>query len=339
MNINMLIVGSDTAYAIETHYLLHFKKHSLINKVNLFPARSLFFEHQKKLKNKIAFKLGHKSIYDSINTQLLSECNRQPYHVALVFKGMEIFPETIKELKLKGIKLINYNPDSPFDFSGEGSGNKNITNSIHLYDLHFTYNFEILDRLKALGTQAILLPFGYDGSISFWETVTEKNKLCFIGYADEERTAIINHIASQGIQIDVYGPKWKTKHLSKNITVHDAVYGHAFHQVLRQYRIQLNLLRPHNGQAHNMRSFEIPGAGGIQLCKRTLDHQKYFKENENIFMFGSIKESVEKAKYLLLLSNQDANKIRQSAFNHCVNQHYSYFYRANDCIEKIRQIL
>jgi hypothetical protein len=43
-----------------------------------------------------------------------------------IFKGMEIYPETLEYAKKKGILLANYNPDHPFIFATAGSGNANV---------------------------------------------------------------------------------------------------------------------------------------------------------------------------------------------------------------------
>jgi hypothetical protein len=75
---------------------------------------------------------------------------------------MEIFPESLQWAKQKGIKLVSFNPDNPFIFTGKGSGNSNVTQSIPLYDLHFTYNHEIEQQLREKYRSKIAyLPFGF----------------------------------------------------------------------------------------------------------------------------------------------------------------------------------
>jgi len=45
--------------------------------------------------------------------------------------------------------------------------------------------------------------------------------------------------------------------------------------VIGEARWNINLLRPQNAASHNMRSFEIPGAGGNQVAPDTADHRRY----------------------------------------------------------------
>ena len=116
----------------------------------------------------------------------------------LVFKGMEIFPETLLHFKNKNIKLVNYNPDNPFIFTGKGSGNSNITSSIKLFDLYITYDNDIQMRLFEIGVNSAILPFGYELPIEDFEQsqkVSEIKKICFIGNPDPDRANFIRNLS------------------------------------------------------------------------------------------------------------------------------------------------
>ena len=53
----------------------------------------------------------------------------------------------------------------------------------------------------------------------------------------------------------------------------------------QEYRVQLNLFRQYNEGSHNMRTFEIPAVGGIQLTEYSTEQADFFKEGEEIFSF------------------------------------------------------
>ena len=44
----------------------------------------------------------------------------------------------------------------------KGSGNKNVTRSINLYDLHLSYSKEVLKQFSDIGVKCGILPFGYE---------------------------------------------------------------------------------------------------------------------------------------------------------------------------------
>jgi len=141
----VLVSGAGKAPAIERYYIKHLNELGV--ETELFAAQDIFFQqYGKSLVNKILFKAGLSTIYREINDLFREKVKQASPDIIWVFKGMEIFPETLRWAKKEGIKLVNYNADNPFIFSGKGSGNKNVTGSIGLYDLHMTYDKATLER-------------------------------------------------------------------------------------------------------------------------------------------------------------------------------------------------
>ncbi|MBV4357848.1 CgeB family protein [Pinibacter aurantiacus] len=339
---NLLLVGSDKIFAIENIYVKYLKeKHD----VTLFPAQSIFYDYyyRKGIVHKLLFKAGLSSIYRNIDKLLIEKIEAVKPQAVWVFKGMEISPKTLQWIKSRGIRLVNYNPDNPFIFSGRGSGNSNITNSIGLYDLHFTYNHEIKERLqKDYNALVEDLPFGFeinDSVFSEAQNQEEINKACFLGNPDKERAALVNGIAESGLPLDVFGNDWKSFVKSENITVHEPVYKDDLWKTLRRYRVQLNMMRVHNENSHNMRTFEIPAIGGIQLAPDTVEHRFFFNEGKDIFLYKSIDDCIQKVKALIALPASEAEQIRVNARRTSIENKYSYRDRALHAAEKIKRIL
>jgi spore maturation protein CgeB len=93
---------------------------------------------------------------------------------------------------------------------------------------------------------------------------------------------------------------------------------------LRKYRVQLNLMRPHNPTTHNMRSFEAAGVGAIQLAPETQDHKMYFQENEEIFLYKDLDSCRKQINKLMELSDKDAVNKRSNARERSIKAGYSY---------------
>jgi spore maturation protein CgeB len=215
---------------------------------------------------------------------------------------MEVLPSTLKIWRNKKIKIINYNPDNPFIFSGRGSGNNNLTNSISLFDLYVSYDKDIVQQLKLKNVNSILIPFGFDiEDFDFEQIIDEPEilRVCFVGNPDSERVNFIKKLNSYNIPIDLYGNGWGKYIQSSTINIFPSVYGIEFSKTLRKYAVQLNLMRIHNVDSHNMRSFDIPGVGGIMLAPKTTDHALYFKDNIEVVLFENIDDCVRKINYLL----------------------------------------
>ncbi len=336
----IIIVGSDKAWAIERFFYTHFIELGI--QTEFFLAQSLFYDYyQKNLFNKIIFKLGLSFIHNKINKDFRKKVNLEKPDLVFIFKGMEITPDTLKWLSFSGIKKVNYNPDNPFVFTGSGSGNKNVTNSIGLYDLHFTYNTSVKKKLEEDYTVPVeILPFGFElDNALYAECTMEKEiiKVCFLGNPDKDRAEFIEHLAGQEIKIDIYGNDWKKFVTHKNITIYNPIYGDEFWKVLRKYRVQLNLLRIHNPDSHNMRSFEVPGVGGIMVAPDTLEHRNFFIDGKEIFLFSDIQSCTEKIKYLLNLNRYEADSIRNNARNKSLSAGYTYKDRAKQALQTIKQ--
>ena len=336
----ILIVGADYQWAIENHFVKHFS--GLGSTVELFPAQRFFYEYYyKNIVTKLICRLGLSKIYDLINEKLVQRVAEFNPAVIFVFKGMEVLPSTLVALKNMGIKMVNYNPDNPFIFSGYGSGNKNVSESLQLYDLHLTYNLEILEKLKSMQLNAEFFPFAFEVGDDEAPGLLERDEVlkpCFLGNPDKNRVDFLNQLAERGVKLDVYGNDWSKNNINPNITAYPPVYGEEMISVLRKYRLQLNLMRIHNLNSHNMRSLEIPGHGGIQLAPRTDEHEMLFEEGKEIFLYNDADDCVNQIDKLLSMSFAEALEIREKAQLTAQSQH-TYKQRSATAIDMFDKIL
>ncbi|MBX2924885.1 MAG: glycosyltransferase [Chitinophagaceae bacterium] len=338
----ILIVGSDKIFSIENFYFRYLRLAGV--DVQRFDAQSIFYDYYYggSIFRKIYFKMRLSPIFKRINQKFETMIAAYQPNIIWVFKGMEIFPESLIFAKKMGIKLVNYNPDNPFVFSGTGSGNKNITDAISLYDLHFTYNFNIEEQLvKKYNIKTAILPFGFDvdeGLFAKCAAQPEIIRACFLGNPDAQRASFLEEVASHDIYIDVYGNNWAQFVTNKNIRVFKPVYGENLWMTLRKYRVQINIMRIHNEDSHNMRSFEIPGIGGIQLAPFTKEHCIFFEPGKDIFLYKSARECADLIMHVLSLDKSEADKIRSKAREMSIIKKYSYRDRANQALSVIRSL-
>jgi spore maturation protein CgeB len=330
----ILILGSNHPAALELIYSSEFDKLGIRNKI--LGIQNYFLNYYTgSLLNKILFRLGFSSIECKIQEHIKLEIYKFNPKFVLVFKGMEIQPKTLIWIKSKGIQVVNYNPDNPFIFSGRGSGNRNVTNSITLFDHYITYDKSINKELEKRSVKSAIIPFGFDSCSFIYKDLTEIEevlKLCFLGNADKFRIDFLEKLAQRGVKIDLYGENWSTVKLHENICTYGPRYGLEFWSTLQKYAIQLNLLRPHNLDSHNMRCFDVPGAGGIMLAPRTPDHQTYFTEFSEVFLFSDLNEALQQIEFIFHLSFSERNKIRQAA-RLTAMQHHTYTQRTMQLVQ------
>ena len=332
----LVIIGSDHPAALEMIFQKELQQKGY--KVSIFPAQTFFLGfYNQSIWNKIIFRLGWSRIITSIQIMIKQFIDCENPSFVIIFKGMEVKPSTLIWMKKRGILICNYNPDHPFIFSGKGSGNKYITHSVSLFDYYVSYADDVVSRILAGGVKSFKLPFGFDASGFLLEELDSKDeimKCCFLGNADEFRVEFLNRLSNLGLEIDVFGENWHEFNTAKGIKIGPAIYGREFWKILQMYSVQLNLLRPHNCNSHNMRSFDIPGAGGIMLAPSTDDHKSFFQEGIEIFLFDSFETAFEKANFILNLSYDERQLIRRAARARAVKFH-KYKDRVNELIKQI----
>jgi spore maturation protein CgeB len=87
-----------------------------------------------------------------------------------------------------------------------------------------------------------------------------------------------------------------------------------------------------------MRTFEVPGIGGIQLAPDTREHRLFFEANKEIFLYKTVEECVSRIDYLLSLTTEQANEFRDFAREACLNKKHSYKDRALQVLEVLEKL-
>jgi spore maturation protein CgeB len=327
-NKSILIIGNKKWPSLESIYLKYLRlKFSEVNIFNIddYCSFNLFFRIRRKFKDQ--------SVFKNLNDELLKYAVKHKPDIIWVFKGVEIYLSTLAKLKELNIKLANFNADNPFHRVFSSNGGKSIEKAIPYYDLHFTYSKKIFESLsKEYNMNTILLPFGHELSESEFELACQEKeiiKACFIGNPDKWRKKQIKYLVNKGIKIDVYGHGWNNwLEPNENISIFGALYELEFWKVLRKYRVQINLFRPYNEGSHNMRTFEIPAVGGIQLAPNNSENKLYFDENQEIFLYNDLDDLFKKYELLIKLDSITTESYRKKAIQRSIADNYSYKSRA-----------
>ncbi len=335
----ILVVGNFNTDSLESFYVQGFRKCGVT--VHTYEIVNPLYEAlNRQLINKFIFKVKPDLFYRDINHSLLRFLYKKHFDVILVGKGMELFPDTVAQLKSYCKILCNYNADHPFSFYLPGSGNRNVEKSIPFYDVHFSYSRSIVEQLKSkFKKQAYCIPFGFDATRSVTKQPPSgefSGKFLFIAAYDRHRARYLNRL-----QVDnfcIYGnTKWASR-TQLQPSVRKAYRGRPLYKdeyitAIASAAGILNLLRQQNilEQSHNMRTFEVPGYGGLLLSQRTTEQTDYFEEDKEAVFFDTPDELEDKINFL------DKNKylvekIKQAAYIRSVKDNYSYDERSRQLL-------
>jgi hypothetical protein len=339
----ILLVGSNFNYAIERYYVRYLKQFGA--DINHFPAADIVFNyHSKNLFNKILFKTKINTGYKPVNQQLMKIAYDYEPDVIWIFKGMEIYPDTLDKLR-KDFWLSNYNPDHPFLITSSGSGNNNVTQSVGLYHLHFCYHTGLKQQIEQnFRLPTVFLPFAYEKTDMVYteqNTIKEIGRICFQGNPDKYRAGKIDLLTKAGMEVDVFGIGWQNTNLrtNKRVRLFNIVPRPEFWKLNQEYRVQLNLFRAYNNGSHNMRTFEIPVVGGIQLSPFSDEQSLFFDANKEIFFFMDDDEMIEKAKKILGMKEDESESIRMAARKRSLESPYSFEDRSLTVFETFKKYI
>lgn len=337
----IVILGSKKKSSLENIYLKYLSEIDNIDLIIYDSADQFENLISKNIFLRLLNFFEFSPIYWNINKRIKKYIQFKNPEIVLIFKGMEVTPSTLIWMKNQKIKIANYNPDNPFIFSGRGSGNRNIRKSVGLYDIHFTYDESVRNKIKSeYNLPCFLLEFGFDAMVITDDDLRKEqeiNAICFLGNPDKYRAKQILNLAKLGLTLHVYSDNWKKYINHPNIIRHTNIYGSQFYLTLRKYRVQLNIMREHNKQGHNMRTFEIPGSGGVMLAPRTFDHERFFIENKDVFFYDNLDDLVVKAKRILKMSKLDVDILRTEARRKTLTN-YTYAIRAKQLIAFLRKL-
>lgn len=208
-----------------------------------------------------------------------------------------------------------------------------------LYDLECVYSRNSVEPVKRLGARrAIWLPLAADPSMHDAPRCTEAETaeygadVTFIGGWRPEREAILSALA--GFDLKIWGPDWGRR-CKNNPAILKAWQGRAlrereFAKASASSKINLNIIDPTNYPAANMRFFEVPCAGGLQLCSPCPEMEPEFKHGETIFYYQDERELPGRIRDLL--DDAELRERAARAARRKIMEKHTYLHRAKQVL-------
>ncbi len=228
---------------------------------------------------------------------------------------------------LPELKVILFWPDTLANLTAR------ITHLAPLIDLVATYSRTSILQFKLLGFRdCIWMPFA--GDMEFLGDTAENLfkdvyafDCSFVGGWRPERELVIQKIVSAlpDISLKIVGPFWSKRVNNKKLVKYiddTPKFGKEFGDFIRSSRINLNIIDDTNFPAANMRFFEIPAAGGLQLSSSCPEMKDLFLEGEHIFYYESPDQVVEKVQNILA-HPKEADLVRKKSHAY-VKEYHNY---------------
>lgn len=278
----------------------------------------LNYNFKYELINKILRKTLRFSNRIRINRGLLNEINKFSPTVLLISKGIDIYPQTLLKIKEKNILIANWNPD---DFFNSKNSNKNIINSLKIYDIVFSSRKHLFDEYRLNGIKnPTYLEWYFLPEYHMRSKVDVKiiNKITFVGTYSKRRDQIINEIDSNNL-IEIWGSGWnKSKVVSKsNVIYHRQILDqNKFSEVMQTSLINLNILTIENRDLTNLKIFEIVASGGILLTEKNKSSMEIL--GGNCFYFEGIQDINNMISVIKSLSKKELLEHKEKTYSRII---------------------
>jgi spore maturation protein CgeB len=230
--------------------------------------------------------------------------HRGPVALVLVVKGPFFDERTIEYYRSRlSAPVVCWNPDDPLDFalSNHGAG---LPAAIGAYDAYVTWSEDVADHLRSQCANVMVIPFAWDPEVHRPTPGRglAVGRIVFVGTGTDLRVRLLQQIAH--LRPLVFGNGWPAV---QGVEVRPPVLAAELSAIVGEAKWNLNVLRPQNVRSHNMRTFEIPGAGGNQVAPHTMDHARFLGEDTRTVLFRSQGELIS-----ILQRDPDHLPLRQS---------------------------
>jgi spore maturation protein CgeB len=342
----IFIVGNDAPGALERYCATAF--HEMGHEIKFHDVYSEIIVRSRFLYTPVLCDLEQAILRYGFNKRLQVKIKEWAPDLVFVFKGIDLTPETLQGIRklVQSPLLLNWNPDSPFDF-GTSNTSANLIKSIPLYDVYFTWNTDLILPLREAGARQVeYLPFGYDPknhhpvSLNKAEQSLLASQVSFVGNYTQERAELLEILVQRGIEVGIWGISWNEHLRYRNLLrahLRGPVYEKDMSKIYSASVIAMNFLRGQNHQAHNMRTFEVPAIGAFMLSTRSRTQIEWLPEDVGASYFTTPQEMVDRVCYYLSHSNERIS-IAEEGHRRIWNKEHTYFHRMQQLLTIVNQL-
>jgi spore maturation protein CgeB len=274
------------------------------------------------------------TIWRSYQERILESLSNERPEVALVLKGEAVSLQVVREIARATTHRCGlWYPDDPRFF---GTFARFVAPA---YDLVMTSSARGVGLYKGLGVRSVRrIAFGFDQA-QHTPTLADGShdhssiQVAFVGTASRRRLKLVKYLQSEGIKVHAFGPYW-CQALGGPMA-HPGAYGPEYARICSKARVVLNV-HLFEGWGPNMRTFEIPACGGVQVCDWVEGLDDFFTDGVEIGVYRTHRELLTIIKKLL--SDDDARRdMAASGLARAVRCH-SYDLRAREIMDALTAI-
>ncbi|HAJ35403.1 MAG TPA: hypothetical protein DCL15_06885 [Chloroflexi bacterium] len=245
---------------------------------------------------------------------------------------------------LPNVRLVYVWPDTLVNL-GEAS-----ISALPLFDLIATYSQSTVQQFEYLGARHVAwVPLAGDPHMHGVSSITDAERhtfgaeIAFVGQWRPERQAAMEVVLQAFPERDVkiWGLDWGRR-ARDHAAIQKAwqgrpLYEKEFALALATSQINLNIIDDTNYPAANMRFFEIPTAGGLQVCSACPEMENSFRHEDTVFYYRSLAELPAILRQLLD-DTKICNQVKTAASQLLLSQH-TYKHRSEMILRLLNDVI
>jgi spore maturation protein CgeB len=243
------------------------------------------------------------------NRDVLGLAQEHQVHLAWFDKALSLWPETLRELRRRGVSTVDYVNDNPFGPRSD-PGWRLYRKTQPWFDLHAVPRTSSIADYKKRGAQNVMpIRFTYEPTVHFlppenWSDAERTRQVSFIGTPYDDRADFLSALSGAGAPLSISGsePHWRA---ALPVDVFAATFrdgelkAAAYREAIWKSKINLTFVTKANRDEVAHKSFEIAACGGFLLAERTPGHLSCFKGDEEAVFFSSVEECAAKIRRYL----------------------------------------
>jgi spore maturation protein CgeB len=312
MNNKVLVIGTTNEGALPESYARAFERLGM--EVVRFDFERALMQASRFTGNRILRRAMRSSLWNAVNREAVEVAERVRPALIFAVKCSFFHPETVRQIrKSVGVPFVNHYPDHPYmgirwDPREASALRRDLIEVLRQYSMVWMWERGLVERLRRDGVEAKYLPFAVDPELFRPQAVDEglhcdacnlNHDVVFVATYTRVRCAEVAAIRKHSVAIwgNNWPRKWRT--LSGQHRAHPPVWGRAVGDIYAKAAVSLNVLNAENLGGPNMRTFEIPGSGGVMLARYSPEQHEFFPENEAAVYYRTPTEIDDKIDWLL----------------------------------------
>jgi len=260
------------------------------------------FVPKGRLKARLHYETGGILCSRHVGRSILSGISGDRFDLIWVCGGQYVDRRLVETLRRLG-PVVNYNNDDPYGRRDRGSW-RTYLGAVPAYDLVVVVREPNVAEARARGARNVLCVVRSADEVAHRpRTLTPQDHtrfdsdVLFLGTAMPERGPFLAQMIRRGVPLTIRGNGYQKR---KEWPILQSAWkgpGLAepddYSRAIQCAKICLGLVSEGNRDLHTQRSLEIPSLGGLFCGKRTIDHQRMYREHEEAAFWETPDECAE----------------------------------------------